>query len=123
MLKNIKTLLNKLQDGLYERDIEIKLTLLGALCGENVLLYGPAGVAKSLIARRIVNIFEDDKYFEYLMQKFSTPEDIFGPISLSKLKKDNYVRKIQGYLPTVDIAFIDEIFKASPAILNTLLQK
>ena len=121
MLKNIKTIINKLQDGLYERDIQIKLTLLGALCGENVFLYGPAGVAKSLIARRIANIFEDGKYFEYLMQKFSTPEDIFGPISLSELKKDNYVRKIEGYLPTADIAFIDEIFKASPAILNTLL--
>jgi MoxR-like ATPase len=121
MKKRIGRILERLGEGLYEREREVQLALLGALCGENLFLYGPPGVAKSLIARRIANAFEGGHYFEYLMQKFSTPEDIFGPVSLAELKRDNFVRKIDGYLPTADIAFLDEIFKASPSILNTLL--
>ena len=121
MKKRVQKVVDSLTKGLYERDKEVKLALLGALSGENVFLYGPPGVAKSLISRRIAKAFEGGNYFEYLMQKFSTPEDVFGPIMLSELKKDNFVRKIDGYLPSADIAFLDEIFKASPSILNTLL--
>jgi len=121
MKKRVQKVVDTLTKGLYERDKEVKLALLGALSGENVFLYGPPGVAKSLISRRVSKAFEGGNYFEYLMQKFSTPEDVFGPIMLSELKKDNFVRKIDGYLPSADIAFLDEIFKASPSILNTLL--
>jgi MoxR-like ATPase len=121
MKKRVQEIIKTLTSGLYERDKEVKLALLGALSGENIFLYGPPGVAKSLISRRVAKAFEGGSYFEYLMQKFSTPEDVFGPIMLSELKKDNFVRKIDGYLPSADIAFLDEIFKASPSILNTLL--
>ena len=121
MQEQIGKVLDRLQDGLLERDEVIKIAFLGALAGENIFLYGPPGVAKSLISRRIASAFGSTNYFEYLMQKFSTPEDVFGPISLSELKKDNYIRKVEGYLPKADFAFLDEIFKANPAILNTLL--
>lgn len=124
-MKNIKSRIEKiiklLSEGLYEREDSISLTLLSAIAGKPVFLYGPPGTAKSFIAKRVSSAFKDSKYFGYLMQRFSTPEDIFGPISLEELKNDRYIRKIEGYLPSSDFAFLDEIWKSTPAILNTLL--
>ena len=124
-MKNIKSriqkIINLLSEGLYEREEIVALTFLSAIAGKPVFLYGPPGTAKSFIAKRISSAFKDSKYFGYLMQRFSTPEDIFGPISLEELKNDKYIRKIKGYLPDSDFAFLDEIWKSSPAILNTLL--
>ncbi|WP_028328460.1 AAA family ATPase [Brachyspira alvinipulli] len=117
----MKKIINLLSEGLYEREDIVSLTLLSAIAGKPIFLYGPPGTAKSFIAKRISSAFKDSKYFGYLMQRFSTPEDIFGPISLEELKNDKYVRKINGYLPDCDFAFLDEIWKSTPAILNTLL--
>lgn len=122
MLKNrIQRIINCLKDGIFERDEIIAVSLLSALADQNIFLYGPPGTAKSLISRRLSKAFKTENYFEYLMQKFSTPEEVFGPISISQLKQDNYIRKTSGYLPTCEFAFLDEIWKSSPAILNTLL--
>lgn len=117
----IKKLIDLLSEGLYERENIVALTLLNAIAGKPIFLYGPPGTAKSFIAKRVSSAFKDSKYFGYLMQRFSTPEDIFGPISLEELKNDKYIRKIDGYLPDCDFAFLDEIWKSTPAILNTLL--
>ena len=119
--ERINKIISSLSDDLQEREDVISIALLGSLIEESIFLYGPPGTGKSLIARRISNTFHNQKYFEYLMQKFSTPDEIFGQVSISELKKDNYKRLTEGFLPTATFAFLDEIWKSSPAILNTLL--
>lgn len=119
--KRIGGLVACVSAGMFEREGVIAVSLLGALCGQNTFLYGPPGTAKSLISRRIACAFEQPKYFEYLMNRFSTPEEVFGPVSIKALKEDHYLRKTDNYLPKADFAFLDEIWKSSPAILNTLL--
>ncbi|WP_230655696.1 AAA family ATPase [Psychrobacter sp. I-STPA10] len=127
MQHKLNNLIEQLSQGLVQREDVIKTALLTLIAGENLLLIGPPGTAKSLLARRISEALIEDTtpnshlFFEYLLTKFSTPEEIFGSLSLTELKKDNFHRKTAGYLPTAQVGFLDEIFKASSSILNTLL--
>lgn len=103
-----------------ERTDEISCSLLAILSGEHLLFLGPPGTAKSLLSKTMCEAI-DGIFFYYLLTRFTTPEEIFGPLSLKALQQDNFQRNIDGYLPTAHIAFLDEIFKSNSSILNSFL--
>lgn len=119
---HVRKLIEWMSQGVYEKEQIIAIALLCAIAGENMFLLGPPGTAKSMVASRLKMVFKDGKSFDYLMSRFSTPDEIFGPISISRLKnEDKYERLTSGYLPEADVVFLDEIWKAGPSIQNTLL--
>ena len=136
-----------LTDGLVERSGEARLVVLALLSSEHILLLGrfvfslafygfsnpilyltifcfffivSPGTGKSVLGRRLSDLC-CGSFFQRLLTRFTTPEELFGPLSLRSLENDEYRRVTRGYLPTASIAFLDEIFKANSAILNTLL--
>lgn len=120
--QHITMLLKYMSEGIFEKENILAMSLLCAVAGESIFLLGPPGTAKSLVARRLKLVFKNAESFEYLMSRFSTPDEIFGPVSISKLKnEDKYERITDGYLPDCTVVFLDEIWKAGPAIQNALL--
>lgn len=107
-------------EGLIDRRALVELIALAAIAGEHVLVIGPPGTAKSEAVRRIASSL-GGKYFEYLLGRFTEPSEIFGPVSLKRLKDGVVETETAGMLPEADIAFLDEVFLGSTAILNTLL--
>ena len=122
--EKIEKNLEILNNGLVGKEKVMKLGLLSILSGENMILVGPPGTAKSEISRRLREILADsgsETYFEYLFTKFTTPEEIFGPLSIKQIQNVKFERNTEGYMPSSRIVFLDEIFKANSSILNTLL--
>src|SRR5690242_21416875 len=118
--RSVQHLAASLKGRFPERTAVIEGALAAVLAGEHVLLLGPPGTAKSALARAIAQAF-GGIYFERLLTKFSTPEELFGAISLKALEQDRFARVITGKLPEAEFAFVDEVFKANSAILNSLL--
>jgi MoxR-like ATPase len=111
-----------MQEGMIQRDDEIDLVLVAIICGEHPLLVGPPGTGKSFLLDTLLRLFPGCTKFSYLIQKFSTPEEIFGPFDVAAMKASRYVRVTRGKLPEANFAMLDELFKGSPAILNTTLR-
>lgn len=98
--KRIKQTVKALSAGIWEKDRLIAMGILCCVSGESLFLLGPPGTGKSLIARRLKEVFGDSRAFEYLMSRFSTPDEIFGPVSIRKLREEDcYERCTDGYLP------------------------
>ena len=111
----------ELAAALIERDDEIDVVLTALIANEHALFVGNPGTGKSLLLDSLL-AWTGGRRFSILLTKFSVPEEVCGAISLAALKEDRFIRITTGKLPEADYAFIDEIFKASSAILNTLLK-
>lgn len=107
-------------EGLVERAFLVELVALSAVAGEHLLVIGPPGTAKSEAVRRATRAL-GGRCFEYLLGRFTEPAEIFGPIDLRRLREGVVEVETAGMLPEADIAFLDEVFLGSSAILNTLL--
>lgn len=122
--KCLNTTVKSIADGLIDREHEAALLVLASLGEEHLLLLGPPGVGKSMLAERLLELLAGSKggaVFSRLLTKFSDPDELFGPPSFKDLKKGRDVRLVANYLPTAEVAFLDEIFKSNSAILNALM--
>lgn len=120
MLNKLNNLLSELNAQFPERRSVTFGTLAAVLAGEHVLLLGPPGTGKSALVRCVAQAFSCS-YFERLLTRFSTPEELFGPISLKAMEQDRFARITTAKLPEAEMAFVDEVFKGNSAILNSLL--
>jgi MoxR-like ATPase len=102
------------------RDEVIDLIALAVVAGEHLFLYGPPGTAKSLLVREFAGAVRC-RYFEYLLTRFSEPNELFGPVDLARLREGTVATVTTGMLPEAEFAFLDELFNANSAILNNLL--
>lgn len=120
IIERLKHGIQQALDGLLERDAIAQLILLGAIAQEHLLIIGPPGTAKSTVVKRVASVM-GGSYFEYLLGKFTEPSELFGTIDFLKLKAGRFETQTEGMLPEANFIFLDEIFLASTAILNTLL--
>ena len=116
----ISGIISDINKGVYDKECELKLALLAAIAGESILLLGPPGVAKSMIARSIKNVFRDANSFEYLMSRFSTPDEVFGPVSIAKLKDSEKAFHFVKSLLTYTAGGCDGTFKQSGGVYTNL---
>jgi MoxR-like ATPase len=98
----------------------VRLLLVSVVAGEHLLLVGPPGTAKSAMVRLFARLI-DAKYFEYLLTRFTEPNELFGPVDIRAFREGTYTRRTETMLPEAEIVFLDEIFRSNSAILNSLL--
>lgn len=120
--ERVVALADALKGAFYERDRMVEGLIVALLSRQHVLLLGSPGTAKSALADATCAAIEGADFFDILMTRFTVPEEVFGPVSLSGLKQDKFRRVTDGYMPTAHICFLDEIFKANSAILNATLK-
>jgi MoxR-like ATPase len=109
-----------LEDRFLGKNEVIRLMLVAAIAGEHAVLIGPPGTAKSALIRTFARLIHA-RYFEYLLTRFTEPNEIFGPVDIGAFREGRYERRTEGMLPDAEIVFLDEVFKSNSAILNALL--
>ncbi|HWB79996.1 MAG TPA: AAA family ATPase [Nannocystaceae bacterium] len=124
---SIPELARRLQDGARQLEAQflgkeeiVRLLFVSALAGEHLVMVGPPGTAKSALIRAFAQVVEA-RYFDYLLTRFTEPNEIFGPVDIQAFREGTYRRRLDGMLPEAEVVFLDEIFKANSAILNSLL--
>jgi len=117
----LRKIREELQQLFLERTELIDGALAALLAAQHVLIIGPPGTAKSMLADELCRRIVGATYFQWLLTKFTTPEELFGAVSLKALEADDYRRVTANKLPEAHIAFLDEVFKASSSILNAIL--
>ena len=120
IVQRLSQIAHQLESTFLGKSETVRLMLIAAVAGEHMLLVGPPGTAKSALVRMFSKLV-DAKYFEYLLTRFTEPNEIFGPIDIQAFRQGQYQRRMDGMLPQADVVFLDEIFKANSAILNSLL--
>ncbi|MCA9654320.1 MAG: AAA family ATPase [Myxococcales bacterium] len=123
----VADLSRRLQDGARQLQAQflgkeeiIRLLFISAVAGEHLVMVGPPGTAKSALLRSFAQVIEA-RYFDYLLTRFTEPNEIFGPVDIQAFREGSYRRRTEGMLPQAEVIFLDEIFKANSAILNSLL--
>lgn len=119
--EKLRKMREELQQMFLERTELIDGALTALLAAQHVLIIGPPGTAKSMLADELCRRITGATYFQWLLTKFTTPEELFGAVSLKALEADDYRRVTSNKLPEAHIAFLDEVFKASSSILNAIL--
>ena len=116
----LAALCDELAGTFAERASVIRALARAFLAGEHAFVLGKPGTGKSALARCFAQAL-GLSYWEYLMTRYSTPEELFGPLSIPELQKGRFTRNFAGYLPGAQVVFLDEIRKSNSGILNALL--
>src|SRR5574339_895114 len=119
--EKLKKIREELKQIFLERGDLIDGALAALLSAHHILIIGPPGTAKSMLADELCRRIDGARYFQWLLTRFTTPEELFGAVSLKALEQDDYRRLTTHKLPEAHVAFLDEVFKASSSILNTIL--
>lgn len=121
VVAKLKRIERELTDQFVERDVQVKDFIRALAIGEHMLMIGPPGTAKSLLARVGCSYIEDSHFFEWLLNRTTDPSALLGPYSIKSMEQDRFVRKFSGMLPDAHVAFLDEFGKANEPVLNILL--
>src|SRR5258708_9649221 len=116
----LRVLSGTLERQFLGKDEIIRLMMIAVVAGEHCVLLGPPGTAKSALIRSLAELMQA-RYFEYLLTRFTEPNEIFGPVDIGAFRDGVYKRNTAGMLPEAEVVFLDEVFKSNSAILNALL--
>jgi len=120
MSERLRQVAATLEGQFLGKDEIIRLLLIAVVAGEHCVLLGPPGTAKSALIRSLAELMQA-RYFEYLLTRFTEPNEIFGPVDIAAFREGQYRRNTTGMLPEAEVVFLDEVFKSNSAILNALL--
>jgi MoxR-like ATPase len=118
--QKVREVARALDDRFLDKSEIVRMLLVTLVAGEHMLIVGPPGTAKSALVRHLARLV-DARYFEYLLTRFSEPNELFGPVDIKAFREGTFVRRVEAMLPDAEIVFLDEIFKSNSAILNALL--
>lgn len=120
LIQKLHQVAQELTNHFLDKDEIVRLLIISVLAGEHMVIIGPPGTAKSAMIRLFSRLV-DARYFEYLLTRFTEPNELFGPIDIRAFREGTYTRRIEGMIPQAEIIFLDEVFKSNSAILNSLL--